>query len=66
MNKFEILYIYTWKCHKETPCRAILNRQKCSLTTTKKKKKKNHQPKIEQEGKIGLVWGLIPVGGGKT
>jgi hypothetical protein len=21
-------YIYTWKCHKETPCVAILNKQK--------------------------------------
>jgi hypothetical protein len=22
-------YIYTWKCHKETPCIDILNKQKC-------------------------------------
>jgi hypothetical protein len=22
-------YIYAWKCHKETPCVGILNKQKC-------------------------------------
>jgi hypothetical protein len=29
MNQFVLYYIYTWKCHKETRCGAILNKQKC-------------------------------------
>jgi hypothetical protein len=28
MNQFGIKYIYKWKCHKETACMAILNKQK--------------------------------------
>jgi hypothetical protein len=28
MDQFGLSYIYTWKCHKETPCIAILNKQK--------------------------------------
>jgi hypothetical protein len=45
--------MYTWKCHKETPCRAILN-----------KKKKSFFKNREQEGKTGPVWGLAAVGRG--
>jgi hypothetical protein len=29
MDQFGLLYIYTWKCHKETPCIDILKKQKC-------------------------------------
>jgi hypothetical protein len=29
MNQFRIQYIYTQKCYSETPCIAILNKQKC-------------------------------------
>jgi hypothetical protein len=29
VKQFRLYYIYTWKCHKETPCVAILNKQKC-------------------------------------
>jgi hypothetical protein len=29
MNQIGLKYICTWKCHKETPCVAILSRQKC-------------------------------------
>jgi hypothetical protein len=28
MNQFRLLYIYIWKCHKEAPCVATLNKQK--------------------------------------
>jgi hypothetical protein len=28
MNQFGLSYIHTWKYHKETPCVAILNKQK--------------------------------------
>jgi hypothetical protein len=28
MNQFRLKYIYTWKCHKETPYVAILTKQK--------------------------------------
>jgi hypothetical protein len=28
MNLFRLQYIYTWKCHKVTPCVGILNNQK--------------------------------------
>jgi hypothetical protein len=31
MNQFGIQYIYTWQCHNETPCIAILNKQKSLL-----------------------------------
>jgi hypothetical protein len=27
-NKIRLQYIYTWKCHKETPCIVILKKQK--------------------------------------
>jgi hypothetical protein len=29
MNQFRIKCVYTWKCHNEIPCVAILNKQKC-------------------------------------
>jgi hypothetical protein len=31
MNQFRLWYIYTWKCHKKSPCVAILNKQKCGF-----------------------------------
>jgi hypothetical protein len=43
------IYAYIWKCHKETPCIAILNKQKAFF------------PK--QKDKTGPVWGLVPEGG---
>jgi hypothetical protein len=43
-------------CHKENPCRAILNKQKSFFFPPK------HG---EQGGKMGSVWGLVPVGGGR-
>jgi hypothetical protein len=46
------IYIYTYKCHKETSCKAILN---------KFFPLKNG----EQEGKTGPVWGLVSVEGVK-
>jgi hypothetical protein len=54
MNEFGLRHIYTWKCHNETPCRAILNKQKCLLLFKNK----------EQKGKKGSFWGLAPEGGG--
>jgi hypothetical protein len=32
--------MYTWKCHNETPCVAILNKQKCHFSKMKEKKVK--------------------------
>jgi hypothetical protein len=29
MNQTGLQYIYAWKCHKETPCVAILKKQNC-------------------------------------
>jgi hypothetical protein len=54
-----IIYIYTWKCHKEMPCVALLNKQKCHFFSFYKIR--------EQEGRTGAVWegGLVPVGGGR-
>jgi hypothetical protein len=40
------------KCHNEIPCIAIIYKQKCLFFK-----------KREQEGKLGPVWGLAPVGG---
>jgi hypothetical protein len=54
MNQFRTIYIHTWKCHNETPCVAILNKQKCLFF-------KNEG----QEGKMGPVLGLLAVGEGK-
>jgi hypothetical protein len=51
MNQFGLQYIYTWKCHNETP--HVANRkQKCLFFKNR-----------EQEGKAGRVWGLAPVEG---
>jgi hypothetical protein len=38
MNQFRLPYIYTWKCHNETPC--ILNKQKYLLSKTENRKVK--------------------------
>jgi hypothetical protein len=46
--------MYMWKCQKETPCGAILNKQKWLFL-------KNG----EQGGKSGPVWELAPEGGGR-
>jgi hypothetical protein len=59
MNQFGYIYIYIyiyiWKCHKRTPCIAILNKQ--SFFSFKKIK--------EQESKTGPVWGLGTSGRGR-
>jgi hypothetical protein len=54
MNQFGSSYIYTWKCHNENPCIATLNKQKYLFFKTG-----------GQEGKTDVVWGLVPVGGGR-
>jgi hypothetical protein len=56
MNQFKLSYIYTWKCHNETPYIVILNIQKCHHFVFFLNKNR------EQEGKTGPVWGLVPVG----
>jgi hypothetical protein len=43
--------LYTRKCHNETSCIAILNKQKMSFFKSR-----------EQKGKIDPVWQLVPVG----
>jgi hypothetical protein len=45
--------MHIWKCHSETPCVTIINKQNYLL-------KKNEG----QEGKTGSVPGLAPVGKG--
>jgi hypothetical protein len=42
--------IYIWKCHKEIPYRTISN------------KKALFSKNVQQEGKTGPAWGLVPVG----
>jgi hypothetical protein len=56
MNQFGLECIYVWKCHKETPYIAILNKNVMFFFY-----------KIgEHEGRTGCVWeGLVPVGGGR-
>jgi hypothetical protein len=51
MNQFGLLYIYTWKCHKETPCVAILNNEKCHFFLLLFLYKIG-----EQEGGTGPAW----------
>jgi hypothetical protein len=34
MSQFKLEFIYTWKCHKETPCIAILNNEKYHFLKT--------------------------------
>jgi hypothetical protein len=48
MNQFGLEYIYTWKCHKETPCVVILNKNVLFFFIYKIR---------EQEGGTGLAWG---------
>jgi hypothetical protein len=43
------MYISTWKCRRETPCIAILNKQKCHFFFFYKI--------IEQENGTGPTWG---------
>jgi hypothetical protein len=38
MNQFRIENIHTWKCNNETPCIAILNKQKCLFSKKKDRK----------------------------
>jgi hypothetical protein len=45
--------MYAWKCHKETPCVATLNKQKCLFS-------KLEDRKVKQV----LSGGVVPVGGG--
>jgi hypothetical protein len=52
MNQFGLQYIYTWKCHNETPCIAILNKQKCLFSKAEDKKVKQV-----------LSWGVVSVEG---
>jgi hypothetical protein len=49
-----VFFMYTWKRHNETPCIAILNKQKYLFF------KKTENRKVKQV----LSGGLIPVGGG--
>jgi hypothetical protein len=39
MNQFGLHYIYTWKCHKETPCIAILSKNAIFPPAITEKKK---------------------------
>jgi hypothetical protein len=41
INQFRLLYIYTWKCQNETPCLAILNKQKISFFSKTKNRSQN-------------------------
>jgi hypothetical protein len=47
MNQFGLQYIYTWKCHKKTPCIVILNKQKCHAFYKNKKQKGRAGPALE-------------------
>jgi hypothetical protein len=38
ITQFRIQYIYTWKCHNETPYIVILNKQKCLFSKMKEGK----------------------------
>jgi hypothetical protein len=55
MSQFRIQYIYAWKCHNETLCIDILNKQKCLFFSKTEDKK----------CKSGNVWGLVLEGGGR-
>jgi hypothetical protein len=66
-----IIHICTWKCHSETPYRAILNK-KISFFFKKREQTQSHQKQrnkliknITQESKTGLVWGLVTLGAGR-
>jgi hypothetical protein len=50
MNTFGLLYIYTWRCHSETPCIRDLKQTKNAFFQ-----------KWRIKSKIGPVWGLVPV-----
>jgi hypothetical protein len=53
INQF-IIYTYTWKCHNETPCLGILNKNVL------------FQKNGGQKGKTSPVWRLVPVAEGRT
>jgi hypothetical protein len=57
MKQFGLLYLYILKCHEKTPCIAILKKAKLSFFFFYQIRK--------QEGRIGSVWELVPVGGGR-
>jgi hypothetical protein len=48
MNQFGLQHIYTWKCHEEAPCVAILNKNVILFFFYKI---------AEQEVGTGPVWG---------
>jgi hypothetical protein len=45
------IYTYIWKFHKETPCVAILNKNKCHFVLIYLIK--------EQKGVTGAAWGVV-------
>jgi hypothetical protein len=48
MNKLGLQCTYTWKCHKETPCIAILNKQKCHFFSFTKLKNRRAEQVLPQ------------------
>jgi hypothetical protein len=58
MNQIGLQYIPTYKCHKEAPCVAILNKQKCLFFLSFAK---SENRKAEQ----ALPWGVDTSGRGE-
>jgi hypothetical protein len=54
MNQFGLHYTDTWKCHKETPCVAVLNKNAilCSFTKSEKRRAKQIPP----GGLVSMGW----------
>jgi hypothetical protein len=53
MSPFGLEYIYTWNCHKKTPCIAILNKLFFSFT-----KLENRRAEQVLSGRVGTrIWG---------
>jgi hypothetical protein len=46
MKQFGLQYICTWKCHNETPCVVILNKQKCLFSKTENREVKQVLPGV--------------------
>jgi hypothetical protein len=52
IHQCELKYIHTWKCHKETPCVAMLNKQKYHLffSYTKVENRRAEQVLSKEDG----------------
>jgi hypothetical protein len=62
MNQFGLQYVYTRKCHSETPYIAILNKQKCLFFFLSNREQEGKTCPVKGVGTSGRRWKNIRKG----